>query len=151
MLLGVARHVADPGFPREDIIGASEWLDANVSNDEELLVSSDEMAYLARFHWPQRRLTVDPPPGVVVSDDKADAVVNQLPSVGTQRVIYIFGRAWLSDPIGALQRTLRERYRSAEKQHGVAFASSVWNDPAPRLNPVLLPARMPTWRRRRTR
>jgi len=112
MLLGVARHVADPGFPREDIIGASEWLDANVSNDEEMLVSSDEMAYLARFHWPQRRLTVYPPPGVVVSDDNADAVVSQLPSVGTQRVIYIFGRAWLSDPIGALQRTLRERYRS---------------------------------------
>jgi hypothetical protein len=111
MLVGSGRHLVDPGYPREDIGGATGWLDVNVPADEEILVSSDEMAYLARFHWPARRLSVYPKPGVIVTNDNVDAVASQLPFPGPDRAILILGRTWLSDPTGVLQHDLPERYR----------------------------------------
>jgi hypothetical protein len=112
MITGCVRHLMDPGHGREDVRAAALWLDAHVPVDEMLLVTSDEMAELARYHWPKRHLQVYPAPGVVVTADTAAAVVDALPAPGRGPIIYVFGRAWLSDPSGALQRELARRFRS---------------------------------------
>jgi hypothetical protein len=112
MITGCVRHLMDPGHGREDVRAAALWLDAHVPVDEMLLVTSDEMAELARYHWPKRHLQVYPAPGVVVTADTAAAVADALPAPGRGPIIYVFGRAWLSDPSGALQRELARRFRS---------------------------------------
>jgi hypothetical protein len=112
MVAGSVRQLIDPGYGREDIRGATTWLDANVPQDEALLVSSYEMALLARYHWPTRHLSVYPDPGVIVTQDNVDAVASRLAFPGLGRAIYVLGRTWVSDPEAILQRTLTERYRS---------------------------------------
>jgi uncharacterized membrane protein len=52
LIVATALHLAEPGHGREDVRAATAWLDAHVPADRPVLVTSREMAYLARFHWP---------------------------------------------------------------------------------------------------
>lgn len=108
---GTALHLAEPGHGREDVVGAGSWLDAHVPADQPLLVTSGEMAYLARFHWARRRIVDYPSPWVVVTPASADDVARRLPWRGG-RAVYVFGRAWVTDPEGALERDLQRRFAS---------------------------------------
>jgi uncharacterized membrane protein len=112
MVLASALHLSDPGHGREDVHGAARWLDTNVPTNETILVTSDEMAILARFHWPERNLIVYPPKRVVVGKGNAERIASELPSSDGSRIIYVVGREWLSDPDGALRAALRARYDS---------------------------------------
>jgi hypothetical protein len=111
MATGSALHLAEPGHGREDIRAAGAWLDANVPKDERILVTSNEMAELARFQWPDRRFEEYPAPGSVVTRGTAEHVARELPIAGADRTIYIFGREWVSDPEGALREALSARYQ----------------------------------------
>ena len=110
MLIASTMHLADPGHGREDIYAVGNWLDANVPVEEVILVTSEEMATLARFHWPNRRFTVYPPRRTVVHRANADNVAAELPFSDHKRTIYIYGREWLSDPDGDMLSALRNRY-----------------------------------------
>jgi hypothetical protein len=109
---GTAWHFADPGHGREDVAGAAQWLDANVAPDQPLLVTSFEMEILARHHWPGHALQLYPDFNVAVAADTAEQIAAALPFHGAPRVYYVFGRAWVSDPQGALRRALLARYNS---------------------------------------
>jgi 4-amino-4-deoxy-L-arabinose transferase-like glycosyltransferase len=111
MAFATGLHLRDPGHGREDISAAGQWLDANVVPSEEIMVTSSEMAHLARFHWPQRRFTVFPPHGTLATQENADALAAtvELPPASS-RLIYLFGREWLSDPQGLLRQALLKRY-----------------------------------------
>jgi 4-amino-4-deoxy-L-arabinose transferase-like glycosyltransferase len=108
---GTALHLSQPGHGREDVAGAGEWLDAHVAHDQPLLVTSSEMAYLARFHWANRQIVDYPTPPAVVSAASADDVARRLPW-RDGRAVYVFGRAWVSDPDGALEGDLQRRFAS---------------------------------------
>jgi len=110
MVSASALHLANPGHGREDIYTVGEWLDANVPVEEEILVTSDEMATLARFHWPHRRFKNYPIGKTVVKRSSADNVAAALPFGNSKRVIYMFGRTWVSDPNDALHAALIDRY-----------------------------------------
>lgn len=112
MLYATVLHLRDTGHGREDIRGASRWLDANVPPTEEILITSNEMEVLARFHWPNRRFRLYPPERGVIAPDRVDGLANGLPFSDTQRAIFLVGRAWLSDPDGRLQAALVQRYPS---------------------------------------
>src|SRR5262249_8080263 len=71
MAFGTARHLALPGYGREDTRAATAWLNAHAAPDEPILVTSIEMAHLARFFWPTRSVQLYPPNKVVVA--RADA------------------------------------------------------------------------------
>lgn len=111
LVAGTALHLADPGHGREDMRGAGAWLDAHVSPEQPLLVTSGEMAYLARFHWARRPVVEYPAPRVIVEAATADELAARLPW-RNDRAVYVFGRAWVSDPDGALERDVRERFAS---------------------------------------
>ncbi len=108
---GTALHLADPAHGREDVRAAAAWLDANVDPGQPLLVTSPEMAYLARFHWAPRPVVDYPAPRTVVDAASAEAVAHELPW-RDGRAVYVFGRAWVSDPEGALERDVRRRFAS---------------------------------------
>lgn len=110
MTAGSVRHLLSPGHGREDIHAAGSWLDAHVPVDETILVTSEEMYHLASFHWPDRRLILYPVRKTVASRDNATEIAKEVPFLHGNRLIYIFGRAWLSDPDGALQDALLGRY-----------------------------------------
>jgi mannosyltransferase len=107
-----ALHLAEPGHGREDIQAAGIWLDVNVPAADEILVSSEEMALLARFHWPTRRFTLYPEHKVVADSSNASRLAAAAPLSRSNRTIYLFGREWLSDPNGALRAALKARYRT---------------------------------------
>jgi uncharacterized membrane protein len=107
-------HLKDPGHGREDVLAAGTWLDRNVPIDEEILITSEELAILARFHWPQRRFILYPAKRTVVGSDNVDAVAAALPLANHQRVIFMIGREWLSDPQGLLVTKLTQRYQGCE-------------------------------------
>ncbi len=111
LAVGTALHLAEPGHGREDVVAAGAWLDAHVAPEQPLLVTSSEMAYLARFHWAGRPIVDYPAPPAVVSATSADEVAERLPW-RDGRAIYVFGRAWVSDPDGALEGDLRRRFAS---------------------------------------
>lgn len=111
MLFASVSHLREPAHGREDIRAATEWLDRNVPVNEPVLVTSNEMAMLASFHWPQRRFVLYPSRGVVASAQSAVALASELPFPG-ERAVYLVGREWLSDPSGALRAALTERYES---------------------------------------
>src|SRR5262249_19049293 len=96
---------------REDVRGAAAWLETHVPREQPLLVTSSEMAYLARYHWADRRIVEYPAPRAVVTATSADDVAQRLPW-GDGRAVYVFGRAWVSDPEGALENDLRRRFAS---------------------------------------
>jgi hypothetical protein len=107
-----ALHLAQPGHGREDVRAATAWLDAHVPAAQPLVVTSREMAYLARFHWPDRVVVDHPAPPLVVTDQSgADAAVAGLPW-HDGRAVYVFGRAWVSDPRGLLEETVARRLPS---------------------------------------
>ena len=107
-------HLKDPGHGREDVLAAGAWLDRNVPIDEAILITSEELAILARFHWPQRRFVLYPEKRTIVGSNNVDAVAAALPLANQQRVIFMIGREWLSDPEGLLVTTLRKRHRDCE-------------------------------------
>lgn len=104
-------HLKDPGHGREDVLSAGAWLDRNVPIDEAILITSEELAILARFHWPQRRFVLYPPRRTIVGNSNVDAIAAALPGSQRERVIFMIGREWLSDPEGLLVATLRKRHR----------------------------------------
>jgi hypothetical protein len=106
LVAGTARHLADPGHGREDVRAAGAWLEANLKPGERVIVTSREMAYLARFHWSPREIVEYPPPGTTVDASAAERVARELPW-GEDRAVYAFGRAWVSDPSGALEAAVR--------------------------------------------
>lgn len=108
---GTALHLAQPGHGREDITAATDWLREHVSAGQPLLVTSREMAYLARFHWADRSIVEYPPPPAVVGPESVDEVAAGLPWQPAGAV-YVFGRTWVSDPTGALERDVRRRWPS---------------------------------------
>ena len=110
MTAGSARHLLAPGHGRADIYAAGSWLDAYVPIDDTILVTSEEMYHLASFHWPDRRLVLYPARKTVANRDNATEIAREVPFTEGNRLIYIFGRAWLSDPDGALQDALLARY-----------------------------------------
>jgi uncharacterized membrane protein len=114
MILGSLLHLHEPGHGREDMHAATRWLDDNVPQDEEILVSSHEMGILAHFYWPQRKITLYPGKKVVATRDSALQLAADLPLRDHPRVIYVFGREWLSDPDGALRAALRAKYESCQ-------------------------------------
>lgn len=110
MCLATARHLAAPGHGREDVDAAGEWLEANVPPGEEIVVTSEEMATLARFHWPQRSVRPWPPYGVVADRVDAARLADGLPFPGGSRAIVVLGREWTSDPRGELAAALVARW-----------------------------------------
>jgi hypothetical protein len=111
MGIGAARHFALPEYGREDVRGATAWLATRVPRDAALTVTSAEMADLARFYWPERRVELYPPRRVVVQRSDAAAWAAGLPAEGP-RTFYVIGREWLSDPHGALLAAVRHQYAS---------------------------------------
>jgi hypothetical protein len=112
LLTGTVRHLADPGREREDVNAAGAWLDAHVLAGEEIFVTSDEMASLAYFHWPAQRITQYPQRNTVVQSSGAEALSRGLPMEAGRRSFFVFGRTWLSDPDGALERAVSRDYVS---------------------------------------
>jgi uncharacterized membrane protein len=104
-------HLAEPGRGREDTSAAEAWLDAHVPTAQPLLVTSPEMATLARFHWAGRPIVDYPAPGTVVGAVSAADLAQHLPW-RDGRAVYVFGRAWVSDPDGALERDVQQRFAS---------------------------------------
>lgn len=112
MLYATALHLRDTAHGREDVAAAGRWLDANVPPTEEILITSNEMEILARFHWPHRRFRLYPPERGVITPERVPGLVDGLPFPDTQRAIFLVGRAWLSDADGQLQTALVDRYPS---------------------------------------
>jgi uncharacterized membrane protein len=117
MVWATALHLRDTGHGREDVAAAGRWLDANVPPTEEILITSNEMEILARFHWPNRRFRLYPPERGVIAPDRVEALASSLPFPDAKRAIFIVGRAWLSDSEGRLQTALVERYPSCPGIH----------------------------------
>jgi hypothetical protein len=114
LVAGTALHLAEPGHGREDVRGAETWLETHVPREQPLLVTSSEMAYLARYHWADRQIVEYPSQHAVVSAASADDVAERLPW-RDGRAVYVFGRAWVSDPEGALEEDLQRRFTSCGK------------------------------------
>jgi len=112
MAFAVAMQLSEPGQKREDVLAAGAWLERNVAANQELVVTSDEMASLAYFHWPQRKIHIHPPPHVVADAKTAEQLAANLPFNGNARTIYVFGRSWLSDPDNALEQAVINKYTS---------------------------------------
>ncbi|MFM7734360.1 MAG: glycosyltransferase family 39 protein [Alphaproteobacteria bacterium] len=110
--LGSTLHVARPGHGREAVDVAGAWIDANAAPGAPIVVTSEEMATLARFHWPSRPVVPHPPFGVVADEANATALADELPFPAGERVLFVFGRDWLTDPAGALRAELARRWRS---------------------------------------
>ena len=104
-------HLQDPGHGREDVFAADAWLDRKVPIDEDILITSEELAILARFHWPQRHFTLYPPRRSIIDRGNVDAFTDALPFANKQRVIFMTGREWVSDPRDLLVAELGKRYR----------------------------------------
>jgi len=112
MIVGCALHLRNPGHGRADVRAAGAWLDAHVGVNEEIVVTSNEMLTLARFHWPARPARLYPDAKVVANAATAGALADRFPFPGPDRAIYVIGRAWVSDPSEDLQGALRRRYAS---------------------------------------
>jgi uncharacterized membrane protein len=106
LAIGTALHLAQPGHGREDIAGAGRWLTANVAPTQPLLVTSHQMAELARFHWARWPIIDYPPDFATVDGPRAERLAERL-TWRDGRAIYVFGRAWGSDPDGALERAIQ--------------------------------------------
>jgi len=110
MIVGTIRHLSDPAQKREDVAAAGRWLRANVPVDEPVLVTSAEMAIIARYTWPDRTFLLYPDKSVVADAGNAERLAAGIPWNGRRRVLYMFGRDWVSDPDGRLQRAVIGRY-----------------------------------------
>lgn len=112
LLSANAMHLAEPGQKREDITGAGAWIESHIATTVPLLVTSDEMVSLAQYHWPQRRITQYPPRNEVVDPVRATSLTATLPFDGSERIGYVFGRTWLSDPQSALEQRVAACFAS---------------------------------------
>ena len=113
MTWGTLHALAHPGEKREDIIGAGRWLEHHVALDEPVFVTSGEMASIARYHWPERDIRLYPDRGVRTTQADAPGLTSAIPfPPDADRVIYLFGRSWVSDPQGALEQEVARSYRS---------------------------------------
>lgn len=110
MVLGTMLHLHNTAHGREDVTAAGRWLDANVPEDEEILITSGEMEVLARFHWPNRRFRLYPTRDGEIPSAAVGELADALPFPSRERAIFIFGRAWLTDPTGEFQTALSMRY-----------------------------------------
>ena len=110
MVTGSVRHLITPGHGREDIYAAENWLERHVAVDEEILVTSSEMHLFAMLHWPDRRFRLYPSRRIVANHENAAEIAENVPFSTSDRLIFIFGRAWLSDPDGLLKDELAKRY-----------------------------------------
>jgi uncharacterized membrane protein len=106
LIAGTVLHLANPGHGREDVRGAGRWLATHVAPSQPLLVTSHEMAELARFHWPRWPIVDYPEDYVAVDAPAADRLAERLRR-RDGRTVYVFGRAWASDPDGVLERAIR--------------------------------------------
>ena len=111
LAVATARHLADPGHGREDTAAAAAWLEEHAPGDQPILVTSREMAYLARTVWADREIVDYPDPYLVLDAATAEEVAEAMPWHG-DRTIYVFGRTWIVDPDGALETTLSRRWSS---------------------------------------
>ena len=111
-VLGSSLHLAHPGHGREAVDAAGTWLDEHAAPDVPVVVSSEEMATLARFHWPRRPVVDYPPRGVVAGPANAEALAAGLPFPRGDRVFFVLGRDWISDPRGHLRSALAARWSS---------------------------------------
>lgn len=112
LLIANVLHLAEPGQKREDIPGAGAWIESHFATDVPLLVTSDEMVSLAQFHWPQRRIEQYPPRNQIVDPARAASLTAALPFDGRERIGYVFGRTWLSDPQSALEQRVAACFAS---------------------------------------
>ncbi|MDJ0929064.1 MAG: glycosyltransferase family 39 protein [Gammaproteobacteria bacterium] len=112
LVLGSYLHIIDPGHGRMDIRAAGDWLSAHAHEHEPILVTSDEMRVLAEYHWPERPNHLYPDIGLVVTESNVAAVAAALPFDGADRKLFVFGRAWISDPAQALLQTLSDTFDS---------------------------------------
>ena len=110
IVTGTVLHLANPGHGRADIHSAGSWIETNVDKNEKILLTSREMASLAKFHWPHRQLQLYPQSRVTVDETNVHDVLAGLPLGDQERIVYVFGRAWLSDPGGVLQQALIDRF-----------------------------------------
>jgi Dolichyl-phosphate-mannose-protein mannosyltransferase len=110
-LVSTVREAVQPGYDREDLASAGAWLANEARPGETVLVTSEEMATLARFHWPDQRFRLYPERGVTAVGSRAAGIATSLPFDGP-RALYVIGRAWLTSPDASLQHELRTRYRS---------------------------------------
>jgi uncharacterized membrane protein len=114
MVVGSVRHLSEPGHGRIDIPAAGFWLDQHVPVEHTILVTSEDMETLARFHWPNRHVKLYPPANVVATRDNADDIVQSLPRLEHKKVYYLFGRAWHSDPKGFLRMAIERQFELCE-------------------------------------
>jgi hypothetical protein len=111
LVVGTALHLAEPGHGREDVADAGTWLAAHVATTQPLLVTSHEMAELARYHWARWPIIDYPPDFATVDGPRAERLAERL-TWRDGRAVYVFGRAWASDPDGALERAIQRRWPS---------------------------------------
>jgi len=116
LVIGTVLHLAEPGHGREDIAGAGRWLATNVDATQPLLVTSHQMAELARFHWTRWPIVDYPPDFAAIDPLRAQRLAERL-TWRNGRAIYVFGRAWGSDPDGALERAIQRRWPSCGEFH----------------------------------
>ncbi|HYD46842.1 MAG TPA: glycosyltransferase family 39 protein [Terriglobales bacterium] len=109
MVIASGRHLVDPGHGREDVRGAQAWLRDHFGPSGEVVVMSEEMAQLARFHWPERSVRTYPRPRLMVTPDNAAELAEQLP-LAEGKAVFVIGREWVADPKELLERELRRRY-----------------------------------------
>lgn len=104
-------HLADPGHGREDILAATKWLDQNIPKDEEILFTSQEFALLSNYHWPKRHMTLYPATKKTIDQNNIQAIAENLPIGRKDRVFFVIGRDWTSDPHDLLESELRSRFK----------------------------------------
>lgn len=114
MAIGTARHMLDPAHGREEVDRAGLWIEEHVPEHQQILVTSNEMAQLARFHWPKRRLRIYPDARAVVTEANVRRIAAELPLSFSGRAFYVIGRDWVSDPQRVLETELMRHYTLCE-------------------------------------
>ena len=101
---GTALHLAEPGHGREDVVGAG-FLARRACAGRPTAARDVGRDGLPRTLplGAAGRIVDYPSPWAVVTPASADDVARRLPWRGG-RAVYVFGRAWVTDPEGALER-----------------------------------------------
>ena len=112
LVAGTALHLAEPGHGREDIAAAGAWLDAHVPAGPAAAgdVARDGLSGALPLGAPaDRRLSGAADRG---RRRRRPTTWRERLPWRDGRAVYVFGRAWVSDPEGALERDVRERFAS---------------------------------------
>jgi hypothetical protein len=110
MSVGLGAHLLDPAHGREDVTAVERWLDQNLAEREAIVVTSEQMAELAGFHWPRQRVQLFPDQRITVDSENVRSLTVEFPFVGNDRTIFVIGRSWSSDPDDLLQGELLRTY-----------------------------------------